>query len=188
LPSSKREGRRRLALHSAAAISRGVLRFAVEMDRDSDFTFGVCVAARPGYLGNGAGSLENFTSGQGPPKFGLPLMADFHCFGKNEVLSRVAIISVSGESQGQLRSHYCGSSESFPSQVIRLVDLFVFARLKGVRALGQSCPFRRGAARINVDFKKMFGLYEQPFISHLPQPPLTTPLQTRPYKCGILAE
>src|SRR5690606_36851586 len=74
LPSSKREGRRRLALHSAA-ICRVIDRFAVEMDRDSDFTFGVCVAARPGNLGMGAGALENFTSGQGPPKFGLPLIA-----------------------------------------------------------------------------------------------------------------
>src|SRR5690606_6244532 len=123
------------------------------MDRDSDFTFGVCLAARTGYLGNGAGALENFTSRQGPTKFGLPLIADFHCFGKDEVLSRVAIISVSGESQGQLRSHYCGSPEPFPIQVIGLVDLFVGGRLKGVKPLSQSCPFRRGAARINVDFK-----------------------------------
>src|SRR5690554_697037 len=105
-PSSKREGRRRLALHSAAAISRGVLRFAVKMDRDGNLTFGVCLAARAGHLSEGAGTLENLTAGQGPPKFGLPLIADLCGSRKNKVLSRVSEFTVSGEGNRQLRPHH----------------------------------------------------------------------------------
>src|SRR5690606_139178 len=72
LPSSKREGRRRLALHSAATVRRGVLRFAVEVNGNRDFPLCVRLASRPGNFSEGARPLEDFPRRQGPSELGLP--------------------------------------------------------------------------------------------------------------------
>src|SRR5690606_18854503 len=167
LPSSKREGRRRLALHSAATVRRGNRRFPVDVNSNRDFPLSVRLASRPGYFSNGARPLNHFAVRFGPPKFRFAFSANLHCFGENEVLGRITIISVSGESQGQLRSHYRGSSKPFPIYIIGLVDLFVGGRLKGVKPPCQSCPFRRGSARISRDVQQVLTLHQPALFRHL---------------------
>src|SRR5690606_7930827 len=115
-----------------------VLRFAVEVNGNRDFTFGVCVAARPGYLGNGAGSLENLAAGQSPTKFGFPLIADLCGSRKDEVLSRVAEFTVPGEGNRQLRPHHRRGRIAIPIYIVGLVKLFVQGDLEGVKPRRQS--------------------------------------------------
>src|SRR5690606_34102628 len=184
LPSSKREGRRRLALHSAAIVRRGNRRFPVDVNGNRDFPLSVRLASRPGYFSNGARPLNHFAVRFGPPKFRFAFSANLHCFGENEVLGRITIISVSGESQGQLRSHYRGSPKPFPIQIGGLVDLFVGGRRKGVKPLGQSCPFRRGASRIGVYFMPLLTLHPPSPVRQLHQPPVIAPPRKGRYSYG----
>src|SRR5690606_6441624 len=133
-----REGRRRLALHSAAAISRGNRRFPVDVNCDRYLTLRIRFPRRPGYFSNGARAFNHFAVRFGPTKFGLPLIADFHCFGKDEVLSWVAKFAVPGEGKRQLRSQDRRCRVTVAVQVWGLINLLVQGRLKRVKPRRQS--------------------------------------------------
>src|SRR5690606_4114316 len=141
-----------------------ILRFAVEMDFETNFTLGISVPAGTFDVCNCAGALKHFTTGQRPAELRFPFVANLDHVRKNPVLRRITKITVSAKRYYQLTSHNGSGSVTVPVKIMGLVDLIVCGRLKVIKAPGQSCPGRLAFLRCDVDFKKVLRLDKQPFI------------------------